>query len=93
MSFKLNRAYAGMALGVLINTVVQLSSFFDGAQTFHQYDTTFPEFIRQFSWLMLLVTAGFFGLIGHLYQRRVDEREEAVEIAETLKARHGEVDQ
>jgi hypothetical protein len=87
-NFKLNRAYLFMLLGALINATMQLSSFVDKGEIFRQFDITFSEFLRQFSWLMMLVTAGFFGLIGHLYQRKVDEREEALEIEMTMKARH-----
>ena len=85
---KLNWAYLAMVLGALLNITVQLSSFVDKGELLRRFDITFSEFIRQFSWLMLLATSGFFGLIGHLYQLRVDDRETAKEIEATLAAKH-----
>lgn len=92
--FKMQIGWGPVAavLGALINVVVQISIFFNNLETFQQKDTTLGEFFREFSWLMLGVTMLFFWVMGTLYQRKVDEREEAVEIAAELKAREARSD-
>ena len=88
MKLRIDRATLFMVLGGMVNVTVQLSMFFNNWETLHQRETTLGEFLHEFSWLMLAVTMLFFWLLGTLYQRAVDEREEAAEIAAELAARH-----
>lgn len=82
---RMNRGVLGMALGAVMNTGLQASTFYRNWKTFRAYTLGPHEFIRQFSWLMLVITAGFFGLIGVLLQARAEEREEVREIEATLR--------
>jgi hypothetical protein len=72
-------------LSAMVNATVQLSVFYDRWQTFRQYDLSFHEFIRQFTWLGMVVTACFCGLVGALYQQRLDQKAELKEMGEYLE--------
>jgi hypothetical protein len=76
-----------MALGGLLNTSLQATTYYNQWKTFRQHDLSFHEFLRQFSWLMLAMTLIFFWLVGSLFQARAEERTENLEIEATLRSR------